>query len=459
MIIKVCWISFLAGAALCAQSGVEGTWQGTLDVGAIKLRLGLHVSKNAEGQFTSKLDSIDQSAMGIPVKVTTFADKALHLELPNLHATYDGKLSADGSQISGTFVQGAPVPLVFRRVEKVETLNRPQNPKPPYPYDAQDVAYETSAGIKLAGTLTLPRGPGPFPAAIMITGSGPQDRDEALMGHKPFLVIADYLTRRGIAVLRLDDRGVGGSTGNSMRETLDDMAGDVVIGVGFLKGRKEIDARHIGVIGHSEGGIVGPAAAVRSPDIAFVIMLAGTGVVGTEVLKLQGEAVIRASGGSDQKVAEEHAVQDMIFRVLQSEQDDNAAIEKMMAEWKAERKSSDASDDVMRAQFKAVTSPELRSFLFYDPSDALHKLKVPVLALNGSHDVQVPPQQNLPAIAAALAAAGNTDYTVSELPGLNHLFQKCNKCTVQEYGELEETFSPTALEIMGDWLVRHTRAQ
>jgi uncharacterized protein len=459
MIIKVCWISFLAGAALCAQSGVEGTWQGTLDVGAIKLRLGLHVSKNAEGQFTSKLDSIDQSAMGIPVKVTTFADNALHLELPNLHATYDGKLSADGSQISGTFVQGAPVPLVFRRVEKVETLNRPQNPKPPYPYDAQDVAYETSAGIKLAGTLTLPRGPGPFPAAIMITGSGPQDRDEALMGHKPFLVIADYLTRRGIAVLRLDDRGVGGSTGNSMRETLDDMAGDVVIGVGFLKGRKEIDARHIGVIGHSEGGIVGPAAAVRSPDIAFVIMLAGTGVVGTEVLKLQGEAVIRASGGSDQKVAEEHAVQDMIFRVLQSEQDDNAAIEKMMAEWKAERKSSDASDDVMRAQFKAVTSPELRSFLFYDPSDALRKLKVPVLALNGSRDVQVPPQQNLPAIAAALAAAGNTDYTVSELPGLNHLFQKCNKCTVQEYGELEETFSPTALEIMGDWLVRHTRAQ
>ena len=459
MIIKVCWISFLAGAALCAQSGVEGTWQGTLDVGAIKLRLGLHVSKNAEGQFTSKLDSIDQSAMGIPVKVTTFADNALHLELPNLHATYDGKLSADGSQISGTFVQGAPVPLVFRRVEKVETLNRPQNPKPPYPYDAQDVAYETSAGIKLAGTLTLPRGPGPFPAAIMITGSGPQDRDEALMGHKPFLVIADYLTRRGIAVLRLDDRGVGGSTGNSMRETLDDMAGDVVIGVGFLKGRKEIDARHIGVIGHSEGGIVGPAAAVRSPDIAFVIMLAGTGVVGTEVLKLQGEAVIRASGGSDQKVAEEHAVQDMIFRVLQSEQDDNAAIEKMMAEWKAERKSSDASDDVMRAQFKAVTSPELRSFLFYDPSDALRKLKVPVLALNGSRDVQVPPQQNLPAIAAALAAAGNSDYTVSELPGLNHLFQKCNKCAVQEYGELEETFSPTALEIMGDWLVRHTRAQ
>jgi pimeloyl-ACP methyl ester carboxylesterase len=459
MIVKICWIGFLAGAGLCAQSAVEGTWQGTLDVGAIKMRLGLHISKTADGQLSSKLDSIDQSAMGIPVNVTTFADNALHLELPNLHATYDGKLSADGSQINGTFVQGAALPLVFKRVEKVESLNRPQNPKPPYPYDAQDVSYETSGGIKLAGTLTLPRGLGPFPAALMITGSGPQDRDEALMGHKPFLVIADYLTRRGIAVLRVDDRGMGGSTGNSMRETLDDMAGDVVTGVGFLKGRKEIDARHIGVIGHSEGGIVGPVAAVRSPDIAFVIMLAGTGVVGTEVLKLQGEAIIRASGGSEQQVAEEHAMQEMIFRVLRSEPDDNAALEKMMTEWKAEPKSAEASEDMMRAQFKAVTSPELRSFLFYDPADALRKLKVPVLALNGSRDVQVPPQQNLPAIACALAAAGNTDFMVSELPGLNHLFQKCNKCTVQEYGELEETFSATALEIMGDWLVRHTRTQ
>jgi hypothetical protein len=452
MIMKICWIGLLAGAGLCAQSGVEGAWQGTLDVGAVRLRLGLHVSKDAEGQLSSKLDSIDQSAMGIPVKVTTFTDNALHLELPNVHATYDGKLSADGSQISGTFVQGAPLPLVFKRVEKVETLNRPQNPKPPYPYDAQDVAYETSGGIKLAGTLTIPRGAGPFPAALMITGSGPQDRDEALMGHKPFLVIADYLTRRGIAVLRLDDRGVGGSTGNSTRETLDDMAGDVVTGVGYLKGRKEIDAKHIGVIGHSEGGIVGPAAAVRSPDIAFVIMLAGTGVTGTEVLKLQGEAVIRASGGSEEKVAEEHTIQDMIFRILKSEKDDKTAVEKMMAE-------GGGSDPAMRAQFTAVTSPEMRSFLFYDPAEALRRLKVPVLALNGSRDLQVPPQQNLPAITAALAASGNTDFTVSELPGLNHLFQKCNKCTVQEYGELEETFSTTALEIMGDWLVRHTAAK
>jgi pimeloyl-ACP methyl ester carboxylesterase len=456
MVINIGWLGMLASVALCAQSGVEGTWQGTLDVGAIKLRLGLHVAKNAQGELSSTLDSIDQSAMGIPVNVTTFRDNALHLDMPALHATYDGVLSAGGQEISGTFVQGVPLPLVFKRVEKLATLNRPQNPKPPYPYDAQDVAYETKGGVKLAGTLTLPRGPGPFPAAILITGSGPQDRDESLLGHKPFWVIADYLTRRGVAILRLDDRGVGGSTGNSTRETLDDMAGDVVTGVEYLKGRKEIDAKHIGVIGHSEGGIVGPAAAARSADIAFVVMLAGTGVSGEQILYAQGEAVIRASGGSDRDVAQQHAMQDMIFRVLRSEKDDQAAVEQMMTEWKAERKNADASNDIVRAQFKGVTSPEMRSFIFYDPAEALRQLKVPVLALNGSRDLQVPPQQNLPPITAALAAAGNSDFTVSELPGLNHLFQKCKQCTVQEYAELEETFSPTALEIMGDWLVRHT---
>ena len=233
---KIGMTSVFACLTLCAQPGIEGNWQGTLDVGAAKLRLGLHVAKNAQGEFSSKLDSIDQGAMGIPVKVTTFTGTTLHLELPDLQATFDGKLSADGNEIIGTFLQGAPLALTFKRVETVETLNRPQHPKPPYPYDAKDVAYETKAGIKLAGTLTLPRGAGPFPAAILITGSGAQDRDESLLGHKPFLVIADYLTRRGIAVLRMDDRGVGGSTGNSTQATLDDMADDVLADVGISEG-------------------------------------------------------------------------------------------------------------------------------------------------------------------------------------------------------------------------------
>lgn len=460
MIQKIGCTGLFVCLTLCAQPRIEGNWQGTLDVGAAKLRLGLHVTKNSQGEFSSKLDSIDQGAMGIPVKVTTFTGSTLHLELPNLQATYNGKLSADGSEITGTFLQGAPFALTFKRVETVETLNRPQNPKAPFPYDAQDVAIETKAGIKLAGTLTLPRGAGPFPAAVLITGSGAQDRDESLLGHKPFLVIADSLTRRGIAVLRMDDRGVGGSSGNSAQATLEDMADDVLADVEYLKSRKEIDPKHIGVIGHSEGAIVGPMAAVRSPDIAFVVMLAGTGVIGTEVLKLQGEEIIRSSGGSDKQVADQHDVQDMIFRVLKSEKDEKAAVDKMMSAWREMpgKKSGAASDDAVRARFESVSSPEMRSFLFYDPAVALRKLKVPVLALNGSRDLQVPPKQNLPAIQAALTAAGNSDFRVRELPGLNHLFQNCKKCTVQEYAELEETFSPVALEVMGDWLLKHSKA-
>jgi pimeloyl-ACP methyl ester carboxylesterase len=248
----------LAAMAAGAQSGkLEGTYQGTLDTGSVKLRLGLHVVRSGAGAYKSTLDSIDQSAMGIPVQQTTVTGNKLRLEMPNMGgATYEGTLSEDGAQITGTFTQGAPLPLVFNRVEKIEAPNRPQNPKPPFPYESEEVTY-TSGAVRLAGTLTIPKGVSPFPAALLITGSGPQDRDESLMGHKPFWVIADFLTRRGVAVLRVDDRGMGRSTGNSMRSTLEDFVTDVLAGVTFLKGRREIDPKRIGVIGHSEGGIVG----------------------------------------------------------------------------------------------------------------------------------------------------------------------------------------------------------
>jgi pimeloyl-ACP methyl ester carboxylesterase len=448
----------LTSAAWAQTTGLVGTWQGTIDAGALKLRMGLHISKSESGEFSSKVDSIDQNVMGIPVKQTTVSGNTLHLEMPNMNAKYDGTLSADGSEIAGKFIQGAAVPLTFKRVDKIETVSRPQAPKSPFPYDAEDVVYENKTGIKLAGTITFPRGNGPFPVAIMITGSGPQDRDESLMGHKPFLIIADYLTRRGIAVLRVDDRGIGKSTGNSTQTTLDEMAGDVLAGVEYLKGRKEVNAKQIGVIGHSEGGIVGPLAASRSSDIAFVVMLAGTGVTGEQVMYLQSELVIRASGGGQEAINKNHALQEMLFTVLRSEKDEKD--EKMVADkikeaWKKLRPGDPES--AIEGEGARVISPEIRSFIFLDPAEALRKLKVPVLALNGSRDVQVPPRQNLPAIVAALAAGGNPDFAAVELPGLNHLFQKCKTCAPSEYGALEETFSPTALEVMGDWLVRHTR--
>jgi uncharacterized protein len=468
---RLLWVTTLAGVGWAQAPSIVGIWQGTLDAGALKLRLALHISANTNGGYTSTLDSLDQNAFGIPVQQTTLSGNRLHLDMPGLAAQFDGTLSENGAEIAGTFTQGAAMPLILKRVDKVETPSRPQEPKRPYPYDVVEVTYN-SGPIQLAGTLTLPRGQGPFPAALLISGSGPQDRDETIMGHKPFWIIADYLTRQGLAVLRVDDRGVGKSTGNSTMLTFDGMADDVLAGIAYLKGRKEIDARHTGVIGHSEGGMVGPLAASRSSDIAFVVMLAGPGVSFQQAVdahQSQAEIILRQGGASEEAIAWNNAIQSMIFRVLRQERDADAAVREMRAELarmqaalpenqRAALNPPGAEAQIER-QFVAVTSAEMRSVLLYDPAEALHKLKVPVLALNGSRDVQVSAKLNLPAIASALAEGGNHDFTIEELPGLNHLFQECKTCTVGEYGELTETFSPSALRVLGDWLRNHTGAQ
>jgi uncharacterized protein len=340
--------------------------------------------------------------------------------------------------------------------QSADIPKRPQNPQPPFPYQAIEVSYQnTAAGVKLAGTLTLPHGSRRFPAAILITGSGPEDRDETIFGHKPFWVIADYLSRRGIAVLRVDDRGVGGSSGDAMKATIEDQAGDVLAGVEFLKSRADIDPRHIGVIGHSEGGIVAAVAASRSASIGFVVMLAGAGVPGIRVLPLQEDMILRAAGADAATIAKNRAAADLIVEVIQSEPDNKAALAKIRLG--LEELKNPMPDTAIQAQIAVMRAPETRSMLAYDPAGALRKLKAPVLALNGSKDVQVPPAQNLPAISAALRAGGNKDFTVKELPGLNHLFQKCGQCTVAEYSTIEETFSPSALDIIGDWVTRHVR--
>ena len=256
-------------------------------------------------------------------------------------------------------------------------------------------------------------------------------------------------------MLRVDDRGVGKSTGNSLRATLEDVSGDVLAGVEYLKGRKEIDDHHIGLIGHSEGGIIGLVAAARSDEIAFVVMLAGTGVTGEQVVYRQGELIGRAAGAPDTALAQTRTLLETIFGIIKTEKDEAAAADKL----RAALKRLGLPDTAVNATIAQWNSPEMRSMLIFDPAEALRKVKAPVLALNGSRDLQVSPQQNLPAIAAALAEGGNNDFAIMELPGLNHLFQNCTKCTVAEYSELGQTFSPTALLIMGDWVVLHTRGQ
>src|SRR5262245_56724139 len=286
--------------ASAAAQNLEGTWEGALDVGAMKLRLALKVTKAADGAYAAKLDSLDQGANDLPVDVISLKDGAVHFEMKRLQAVFDGKLNAENSEIAGQFKQGgATHPLTLKRLAKPTTLNRPQEPKPPFPYDEEEVSYENKRdGVKLAGTLTLPRGKVSSPAVILITGSGPQNRNEELLGHKPFLVLADYLTRQGIAVLRVDDRGVGGSTGSVSNSTSENFAADVLSGIEFLKGREGINPRQIGLIGHSEGGLIAPMVAAQSNDVAFIVLLAGPGLPGEEILYLQGAAILKASGAS-----------------------------------------------------------------------------------------------------------------------------------------------------------------
>lgn len=439
---------------------VEGSWEGVLEVGAAKLRLVLHITKGADGALSAKADSPDQGALGMPVDAITRTDAAIHFEMKRLQVVYDGTLNREGTEIAGNFKQaGTALPLTLKRAAKPITLNRPQEPKPPYPYAEEEVAYDNKAdGVKLGGSLTLPAGKAPFPAVVLITGSGAQDRNEALLGHKPFLVLSDYLTRQGIAVLRVDDRGIGKSTGSVPNSTSEQFATDVLAGVELLKSRKEIDPKRIGLIGHSEGGLIAPIVAARSAEIAFIVLMAGTGLTGEEILYLQGELIARANGGGDPEVAKQRAMQELMFKTMREEKDNAAAEKRMLAEFARRRAAApeaekdEYNEQIFQAQVKQILTPWFRYFLSYDPRPTLKKVKCPVLALNGEKDLQVPPNENLREIEAALKAGGNRDVTIAKLPNLNHLFQTCKTGSPNEYVQIEETLSPVALKMIGDWI-------
>jgi len=432
-------------------SDIDGAWMGTLDAGVMKLRVVFHIT-NTEDGLTATMDSPDQNVKGLPVTSVTRDGTSLKMELKQIAGRFEGKIAKELTTIEGTWTQGAStLPLVLKRVKDAAELERrrPQNPVKPYPYRDEEVSYANHvASIELAATLTIPPGKGPFPAVLLITGSGPQDRDEALMGHRPFLVLADYLTRQGIAVLRADDRGVGKSGGNFATGTTADFATDAEAGVAYLRERPEVNPRKIGLVGHSEGGIIAPMVAARNPDIAFIVMLAGSGVPGDQILVAQSRLIAEAAGQSPAE-AEKNANQEREVLALVKNEKDNAALESELRK----RLAGKVPDAQLGAQIKALTSPWYQFFLTYDPAGDLRKVRCPVLALNGEKDLQVPPKLNLPAIRQALEEGGNKHFETDELPGLNHLFQTARTGAPSEYAEIEETMSPVALEKMAGWIL------
>jgi pimeloyl-ACP methyl ester carboxylesterase len=454
----------IAGAQEKSAS-IGGTWQGTLSLGVAKLRLVFELKKKDDGGLTGTLDSPDQNVFGLSIDEVTVKEQSVKLVLGKINGSYEGKLSDDGQQIDGKWKQGPlALPLVLKPGEKIGPPKRPQEPKTPYPYATEEVTFEnTEASIKFAGTLTLPKGEGTYPAVILISGSGPQDRNEELMGHKPFLVWADYLTRRGVAVLRVDDRGVGGSGGKPGVSTIEEHVGDALAAIAYLKGRSDIDVKKIGLIGHSEGGLVAPAAAVKSHDVAFIVLLAGTGVVGEEILYSQGKLINKAMGLPEDSIAKVRDLQDQLFAVIKENADPAAAAAKVatvIAERLSrltadERKAIENMQALAEAQTKMLVSPWFRHFLMYDPRPTLEKVQCPVLAICGEKDLQVDPKLNLPPMEAALKKANNKDVTIKELPGLNHLFQASETGSLAEYQKIEETINPAALEAVGQWLAAH----
>jgi fermentation-respiration switch protein FrsA (DUF1100 family) len=444
---------------------ITGQWNGILKVQGIQLRLVFHISK-ADNGYSATMDSPDQGAKGIPATTTTFSYPTLKIEVANAGINYSGELK--GSEILGTFKQGSlelPLNLSRNEVQK-EIAKKPQEPTKPYPYYTEEVTFQnTKANISLSGTLSLPKKEGTYPVVVLISGSGPQNRDEELLGHKPFLVIADYLTRNGIGVLRYDDRGVGKSTGEFQTATSADFATDVESAIAYLKTRSEVSTKKIGLIGHSEGGLIAPMVAAGSKDVNYIILMAGTGLRGDKLLLLQQELIAKASGVPAEQIKKTVATNAKLFeRVIKA--GDEQTLKSDLANLINESMKEDSSTSLPKgmtkeayvsAQVGQITSPWIQYFLKHDPANVLEKVKCPVLAINGEKDLQVPAKENLSAIEKALKKGGNKKVTIKQFPNLNHLFQESKTGLPNEYAQIEQTFSPAVLDEMTRWIVDQTK--
>lgn len=453
---------FLMFSLLPAQdSRISGVWQGSLKVQGFELRIVFHLAKSEKGDWTATMDSPDQGATGIHVDSVKFSNEIVRLTVLRVLGVYNGKLEPGDSTIKGNWSQsGATFPLDLKRATAPIEVKRPQEPHPPYPYMEEEVTFPNKkAGIRLAGTLTLPKQGGPFAAVVMISGSGPQDRDENIFNHKPFKVIADDLTRNGIAVLRYDDRGKAGSSGDFSTATTIDFASDALAAIKYLKSRKDIDHAKIGLIGHSEGGLIAPMVAEESHDVGFIVLLAGPSLMGKDIILLQDSLISLANGIPIETIKKNREMASTMYSIVESESDTGVMRQKLTSFLRSAVKESEdgsasdkAREEGIARTVQQLSSPWFRFFLFYDPVPALMKVDCPVLALNGTKDLQVPFRVNLEGIERAVKEGGNSRVTIRELPGLNHLFQRAETGAPSEYVKIEETFAPEALTEIREWI-------
>jgi uncharacterized protein len=447
-----------------AQNAFLGIWEGKINVG-VDIRMVFHFSKDGEDRYSVTLDSPDQGVKGIKASLVQLTADSVYVEISQFQAKYSGKLTGD-SLITGMFTQIESAPLNFRKVTAVSQRIRPQTPVPPFPYKSEDLLYSNpNNSIRYGATITIPEGKGPFPAALLLTGSGQQNRDEEIMGHKPFAVIADHLTRNGFIVLRVDDRGMGQTTGDVWSATTRDFADDATVSINYLKTREEVDKKRMGLIGHSEGGMIAQIVAAERKDIDFVILLAGPGEKTIKLMADQNEAILTKAGLPARYIASYlELYQNILTTVLASDSASATSNAKTVVNtWIAKTADSivvtttGIKDEPTKENFVnqfagQLNLPWFRYFLAYDPATNLKKTRAKILALNGEKDIQVIAKTNLAGIEAALKQRRSEDYEVKELPGLNHLFQECTSCSINEYGQLDQTISPVVLDTITKWM-------
>lgn len=469
--ITFCFFTFFSFAQ---QNKFVGIWEGDLDAGMQKLRMIFTISQDAAGKMKVTIQAPQQSPAQVPADtVFTEAPAKINLQVKRFKMRFTGTMLND-STISGNFEQGGTIPLQLKKVAKptpIEKVKRPQTPKPPFAYKSIDLRFANKdQSLQLGGTLTIPDTVAgkKYPAVILITGSGAQDRDETMFGHKPFAVIADHLTKQGFAVLRVDDRGVGKSTGNHALATSADFADDTEAAMDYLQTNPFIDADKIGLIGHSEGGMIAPMLAYKRKDIKYIVLLAGPGIPCIDLMAEQNVAIFKSNGLNVATADTYGPLFKKLVKTIITSKDSAAAVvngTKVLEEW--------AVPDSVKAVFKVATSkdagsfakamadqlynPWFKYFLSYDPAPVLKKLSCAVLALNGSKDIQVLPASNLAGIENALKKSKTKNYEVKLIPQVNHLFQTCNSCGLDEYATLEETFSPAVLDIITGWLLKQVK--
>lgn len=433
------------------SQGITGDWSGNLKVSGMELPLIFHINETDSG-LSATMDSPMQGAFGLRVTETSFEDSILRLVVQNAGITYEGTYNEAEKNIKGSFQQAnMNLPLVLTR-HKEESPARPQEPTTPFPYYTEEVSFKNKMdNINLFGTLSLPKETGNFPAVILISGSGPQNRDSEIFGHKPFLVLSNYLTRNGIAVLRFDERGVGASEGNFDKATSEDFAKDVQAALMYLNSRDEIVQNRIGLIGHSEGGMIAPMVANNTSDVSFIVLLAGQGLAGDTNLLLQKKIFEQRSGFDSITIAQSQNIFKKAYAII-----GNLEGEEMRSTLRnhfGKEFGDSYTENQLNSLVHGLTTPWMQFYLTYDPSPILDNLNIPILALYGENDFQVPPKENSEVIAQSFKNAGNQRGKILVMEGLNHLFQESETGLTGEYAQIEQTISPKVLEVVAQWII------